>query len=175
MPPPPTDPSRTRQLRTTCNRDCPDSCGIIATVQDGRIVKHVGDPEHGVTRGFLCQRGNRYLRRFYSDARVLHPRRRTKSGWERLSWDDALDLTADRLVAVRDELGPTAVLACTYSGIKGLAAKAIWKRFWAHFGGATFMDGGTSVEASHAAQQADFGGLGTHASPWPGARGRRCT
>jgi anaerobic selenocysteine-containing dehydrogenase len=153
-----------RQVRTTCNRDCPDSCGIVATVDaKGRIVKHIGDPEHGVTRGFLCQRGNRYLRRFYSDARVLHPQRRTKSGWQRVSWDDALDLTAEQLTRIRDELGPTAVLACTYSGIKGLVARSIWKRFWAHFGGATFMEGGTSVEASHAAQHADFGGDGTHA------------
>lgn len=151
-----------QQVRTTCNRDCPDSCGILATVEGGRIVKHQGDPEHGVTRGFLCQRGNRYLRRFYSDQRVLRPLRRTAAGWQPVSWDDALDLAAERLVRLRDAHGPTAVLACTYSGIKGLVARTIWRLFWAHFGGATFVEGGISVEAAHAAQHADLGGDATH-------------
>ena len=53
------------ELRTVCTRDCPDSCSIIATVEDGRITGHRGDPAHEVTRGFLCWRGNHYLRRFY--------------------------------------------------------------------------------------------------------------
>ena len=42
--------------RTTCNRDCPDACGIVATVRDGRVVKLQGDGDHPVTRGFLCFR-----------------------------------------------------------------------------------------------------------------------
>src|SRR5512140_3310862 len=104
-------------LRTTCNRDCPDSCGIVATVEDGRIVSHRGDPEHGVTRGFLCARGNEYLRRFDDPSRFLHPQRRTKAGWVLVSWDDALDLVADRLARFRAEDGPLSVLAVSYSGI----------------------------------------------------------
>jgi anaerobic selenocysteine-containing dehydrogenase len=83
-----------QELRTVCNRDCPDSCGIIATVDSGRIIKHRGDPTHGVTRGFLCYRGNHYLERFYSKDRILYPQRRTGKGWERIAWDDALDIAA---------------------------------------------------------------------------------
>jgi len=153
----------TRTVRTICNRDCPDSCAVLATVEDGRIVRHVGDPEHGITRGFLCQRGNRYLERFYSPDRVLHPMRRVGDGWEPMSWDDALDLAAANLSRIRGESGPTAVAQVSYSGIKGLVAKTVGKLFWAHFGGATVTEGGMSVEAVHAAQHADMGGDGTHA------------
>jgi len=152
-----------QHLRTTCNRDCPDSCGVIATVENGRIVKHRGDPDHPVTRGFLCLRGNRYLRRFYSEERILHPMRRNKGGWQRVGWDDALDLAAERLSRCRDEHGPESVLAVSYSGIKGLVAMALGKLFWAHFGGPTVGEGGLSVEAAFAAQELDFGGDGAHA------------
>ena len=104
-------------IRTTCTRDCPDSCGIIATVEDGRIIRHRGDPEHGVTRGFLCARGNDYLKRFHAPDRVLHPLRRTATGWTRIGWDDALELVAGKLAQFRDESGPLSVLALSYSGI----------------------------------------------------------
>ncbi len=159
----PYNPSVTVEIRTTCNRDCPDSCGIIARVEDGRIVEHRGDPEHGVTRGFLCYRGNHYLKRFYAEDRILHPMRRTASGWERVTWDDALDSIAEKLRDYRDRYGPQSVLAVTYSGIKGLVARYFGRRFWAEFGGATITRGGLSVEAACAAQELDFGDTGTHA------------
>ena len=153
----------TREIKTTCNRDCPDSCGIVATVDNGRIVSHKGDRDHGVTRGFLCYKGNHYLERFYSEERILHPQRKGPRGWERISWDDALDLTAEKLTAFRDSHGARSILYVSYSGIKGLVARLMARKFWAHFGGATFLKGGTSVEAAHAAQGADFGGPCTHA------------
>lgn len=153
----------TREIRTTCNRDCPDSCGIVATVDDGRIVSHKGDRDHGVTRGFLCYKGNHYLERLYSKDRILHPQRRSDRGWERITWDEALDLTAEKLADFRDSHGARSILYVNYSGIKGQVARLMARKFWAHFGGATFLKGGTSVEASHAAQGADFGGPCTHA------------
>ncbi|MHB8879284.1 MAG: molybdopterin-dependent oxidoreductase, partial [Myxococcaceae bacterium] len=152
-----------KELRTTCNRDCPDSCGIIATVEDGRVVGHRGDPLHGVTQGVLCSRGNEYLRRQYHADRVLHPMRRTRGGgFERISWDSALDLTAEHLGRLRDTLGPQAVLAVSYSGLHTWVTRVLWRRFWAHFGGPTLVRGGLSVEAVGAAQEMDFGADGTH-------------
>jgi anaerobic selenocysteine-containing dehydrogenase len=150
------------KIRTTCNRDCPDSCGIVATVEEGRIVAHKGDPEHGVTRGFLCAKGNRYLDRFYSRDRILHPLRKSGNGWERLSWDEALGLTAEKLSLFHERYGPRSVAFINYSGIKGLVARLMAKKFWSAFGGGTFMKGGTSVEAAHAAQALDLGGSGAH-------------
>src|SRR5580765_6850395 len=56
--------------------DCPDACGVLITVQDGRATKIQGDPEHPVTRGFLCAKVAKYLDRVYSPGRVLYPMRR---------------------------------------------------------------------------------------------------
>ncbi|MBI5533457.1 MAG: molybdopterin-dependent oxidoreductase [Deltaproteobacteria bacterium] len=151
------------EKRTTCNRDCPDSCGIVVTVEHGKAVRHVGDPAHGVTRGFLCSQGRDYLQRQYHPERVLYPQRRTQTGWERLSWDEALELAADKLRKCKAEAGPLSVLAVTYSGFQGHVQKTLAKLFWAHFGGATSTAGGLSVEPIHAAQHRDFGKACTHA------------
>ncbi len=155
-------PRQTGRRQTTCTRDCPDSCSILATVENGRIVSHRGDPEHGVTRGFLCLRGNHYLKRFYDPQRLLYPQRRTAKGWERISWENALDLAAEKLRSCRDTFGPLSILVVNYSAIHTWLPRILSRLFWAHFGGATFSSGGLSVEASHAAQALDFGGDCTH-------------
>src|ERR1700758_252623 len=63
-------------VHAACPHDCPDACGVLITVQDGRATKIQGDPEHPVTRGFLCAKVAKYLDRVYSPERVLHPMRR---------------------------------------------------------------------------------------------------
>ena len=151
-----------QDYRTACTRDCPDACGIIATVENGRVTRQRGDPEHGITRGFLCSRGNDYLKRFNDPNRLQYPRRRTTRGWQRLSWDEALDLAAEKLAYYRDNYGPLSVLVVNYSGMRGWFARIMARLFWAHFGGGTFSAGGLSTEAFDAAQELDFGADGTH-------------
>lgn len=151
------------EVRTTCMRDCPDACSILATVEGGRVTAQRGDPDHGVTRGFLCARGNRYLERQYDPARLRHPLRRTARGWERITWEQALDLAAERLVRCRETWGPQAILALHYSGMRGWVAKVLARRFWAQLGGVTVTRGGLSIETLGAAQAADLGAEGTHA------------
>ena len=63
-------------VHTACPHDCPDACGVLITVEDGRATKIQGDPEHPVTRGFLCAKVAKYLDRVYSPDRVLYPMRR---------------------------------------------------------------------------------------------------
>ena len=63
-------------VRAACPHDCPDACGVLITVQDGRATKIQGDPEHPVTRGFLCAKVAKYIDRVYSPERVLYPMRR---------------------------------------------------------------------------------------------------
>src|SRR5436853_6781863 len=63
-------------VHAACPHDCPDACGVLITVQDGRATRIQGDPEHPVTRGFLCAKVAKYLDRVYSPERVLHPMRR---------------------------------------------------------------------------------------------------
>src|ERR1700751_4550272 len=68
----------TRTVHAVCSHDCPDSCGVLVTVDQlsGRAVKMQGDPSHPVTRGFLCGKVAKYLDRVYSPDRLLYPMRR---------------------------------------------------------------------------------------------------
>src|SRR5947207_2234867 len=63
-------------IHAACPHDCPDACGVLITVEQGRAVKVQGDPAHPVTRGFLCAKVAKYLDRVYSPERVLYPMRR---------------------------------------------------------------------------------------------------
>src|SRR5450755_856555 len=63
-------------VHAACPHDCPDACGVLITIEDGRATKIQGDPGHPVTRGFLCAKVAKYLDRVYSPDRVLYPMRR---------------------------------------------------------------------------------------------------
>src|SRR5277367_3643393 len=89
-------PAELETRKTTCNRDCPDACGILVDVDraTGKAVRLRGDPDHPVTQGFLCYRTNRFLERQYSAERVTTPLVRRAGKLEPASWDEALDLLA---------------------------------------------------------------------------------
>src|ERR1019366_6847906 len=116
-------------VHAACPHDCPDACGVLITVEDGRATKIQGDPGHPVTRGFLCGKVAKYLDRVYAPDRVLHPLRRKPGAqkgprppgreyeaFERIGWDQALDEIAARLKAVAAEFGPEAILPYSYGG-----------------------------------------------------------
>jgi len=67
-----------RVVHAACPHDCPDACGVLITIEDGRATKIQGDPAHPVTRGFLCAKVAKYLDRVYSPDRVLYPMRRVQ-------------------------------------------------------------------------------------------------
>ena len=94
----------TTQFKNVCPLDCPDTCSMLVTVEDGVAVDLRGDPDHPFTRGFLCQKMARYLDRVYSPDRLLHPLRRVgpkgEGRFERIGWDEALD--DDRRAVRRD-------------------------------------------------------------------------
>src|SRR3978361_846869 len=82
-------------LHSVCALDCPDACSLLIDVdQDGHGSRLRGNPEHPVTRGFLCGKVAKYLDREYSPDRLLYPLRRTgakgEGRFERISWPDAL-------------------------------------------------------------------------------------
>ena len=86
--------------RTACSLDCFDACGIVAELDNGRIVRIGGDPEHPITRGALCNKVNHYLRdRFDHPDRQLHPLRKVNGAWQRLPWDGVLDLIVTNIAA----------------------------------------------------------------------------
>src|SRR5258705_13310773 len=95
---------------SVCSLDCPDTCSVLVTVEDGRATKLRGNPDHPVTRGFLCAKVARYLEREYSPERLMYPLRRTGAKGDgqfaRVSWDEALDEIAHRLGEIAREHGP---------------------------------------------------------------------
>ncbi len=109
---------------SVCALDCPDTCSLLVTIVDGRASRLRGNPDHPVTRGFLCAKVTRYLEREYSPERLLYPLRRTgakgEGRFERIGWDQALETIAGRLKAIVRESGPEAVLPYSYAGTMGL-------------------------------------------------------
>ena len=151
----------TETLRTVCNRDCPDACGLIATVEDGKLVALGGDPEHPVTKGFLCQRTSQYPATQNSPDRLTTPLLRKNGRLSPASWDEALGFVADRLLAIRKESGPAAILHYRSGGSLGLL-KSVVDYFWELFGPVTVKSGDICSGAGDAAQTTDFGEEESH-------------
>ena len=145
-------PSRT--VQTVCSHDCPDSCAVLVTVDElGKATRVQGDPAHPMTRGFLCAKVAKYLDRVYSPARLLHPMRRKPGApkgrrasgqeadaFERISWDEALDLIAKRLKTIAEEHGPESILPYSYAGTIGVLGYGSMDRRFFHRLGASQLD-----------------------------------
>lgn len=131
-----------RVVHAACPHDCPDACGVLITVEDGRATKIQGDPGHPVTRGFLCAKVAKYLDRVYSPERVLYPARRVgpkgpDARWERISWDAALDEICNRFRSITSEFGSEAILPYSYGGTLGVLNGASMDRRFFHRVGAS--------------------------------------
>jgi anaerobic selenocysteine-containing dehydrogenase len=136
-------PSASLQVRGACPHDCPDTCALVTTVQEGVAVKVQGNPGHRHTDGALCTKVSRYTQRTYHADRVLQPLRRTgpkgSGRFEPVGWDEALDAIAQRLrsIAQRD---PQAILPYSYAGTMGLVqGESMAARFF-HRLGASLLD-----------------------------------
>jgi anaerobic selenocysteine-containing dehydrogenase len=114
----------TSVVKGTCHHDCPDSCGWVATVEDGVAVRLRGNPEHPFSRGELCPKVNRFLDRVYSPDRVLHPLVRDgdkgDGRFRTATWDEALGLVAGRLHEAVDRHGGESILGWSSAGNQGV-------------------------------------------------------
>ncbi len=144
------------QRRTLCNRDCPDVCEIVATVEDGRVVRMQGAKDHPYTRGFLCHRTSRFLETQYARDRLTTPLVRRGGGLEPASWDEALGLVARELLRIRAESGPAAIFHYRSGGSLGLL-KHLSDYFFERFGPVTIKRGDICSGAGDRAQMMDFG------------------
>ena len=141
-------------VHAACPHDCPDACGVLITIEDGRATKIEGDPAHPVTRGFLCAKVTKYLDRVYSPDRVLYPMRRKQGApkgpqgvgtpgsenFERITWDEALDQIAQRLRKVAEQFGPESILPYSYGGTLGALSGASMDRRFFHRLGASQLE-----------------------------------
>ena len=111
-------------IRTACPLDCPDSCTVHVTVEQGRVVGIDGGDENPVTRNFICGKVRRFPERLYGEDRLLYPaiREGAKGGgsFTRVAWGEALDHIVAKMVEIRDRRGAEAILPFCYGGSNGL-------------------------------------------------------
>ncbi len=134
---------------------------MLVQVENGRATKLRGDPDHPVTRGFLCGKVAKYLDREYSPERLLYPLKRDgekgAGRFERISWDEALDTIAERLAATAQEFGPEAILPYSYAGTMGLLNGSGMDRRFFHRLGASRLDRTICSSTGGAAMTATLG------------------
>ncbi len=98
-------------IRSLCGF-CHANCGVKVHMRDGRVARVEGDEEHPVNRGYLCPKAAGIKPLLESEDRLKFPLKKTKGGFAAISWDEALDLAADRLLKVRGQYGPEALIHC---------------------------------------------------------------
>ena len=112
---------------SVCPKDCPDTCGLLAKVEDGKITRVKGDPEHPFTKGFICKKARFFPGHVHNGERILTPLKRIgpkgSGQFEPLSWDAALDLVSENIRRVAVEFGPESVLPYFYGGHMGMVQR----------------------------------------------------
>ena len=154
--------SGTRLVKGTCTHNCPDTCATVTQVRDGRAVGFRGDPDHPITRGWLCAKVRPYLDFVYHPDRLLTPLRRvgpkgSPDRWEPISWDDAIGEIAARWRQIIDRYGAAAILPYSFSGTTGwvnlgLSSLRLWQRM-----GASGLERSICNAAATAAVHATYG------------------
>jgi anaerobic selenocysteine-containing dehydrogenase len=122
------EPLPVSEIRASaCPLDCPDACSLEARVVDGRVVKLDGTRLNPVTQGYICAKVRRMPELLYGPDRLLYPARRVgpkgSGAFARISWEEALDLAAEKLREARDRWGGESVLPFCYGGSNGLLSQ----------------------------------------------------
>ena len=148
-------------VRVACPHDCPDTCAMLVTVDEGVATKIQGDPQAPFTDGTLCTKVSHYLERTYSADRLKYPMKRVgKKGegkFERISWDAALDEIAARLKVLAAE-NPETILPCSYAGTMGMVQYSSMDRRFFYKLGATLLDRTLCSSAGKYGLKATLGG-----------------
>jgi anaerobic selenocysteine-containing dehydrogenase len=153
-------------VRGACPHDCPDTCGVITEVVDGRAVAFYGDPEHPVTQGWLCGKVRPYLDHVYHSDRLMVPLRRVGSKgsgqFAPISWDEAVTEITGRWQDIIARYGAEAILPYSYSGTLGLVQMGVSSgRFWNRLGASQLERSICGAAAEHAVEAT----LGARRSP----------
>lgn len=140
--------------KTICPLDCPDSCGIIATVENGDITRVAGDPDHPLTRGFLCRKMRHYGDRIHAQDRVLFPQvrvgRKGAGEFKRITWDEAWEVLVSELTKIRSTHGSEALLPYSYAGNMGQIQRWAGEPFFHRYGASRLKRTVCSTAASSA-------------------------
>ncbi len=147
---------------SVCPHDCPSQCGLLVTVEGGRITDVVGDPRHPFTQGVICGKVHDYAERLYAPTRVLTPLRRVGAKgdgrFEPMTWDAAVEEIAHQWRRIIAQWGAEAILPFSYGGTLGLL------QFWAghplfYALGASRLDRTICITTAYAGWRATLGAV----------------
>ena len=151
-------------IRTVCAHDCPDQCSLVVTVEDGRVVRVQGDPDHPMTAGFACAKVNREPDLVHSAERLRTPLRRSgrkgEAAFVPVSWTEALDEIETRWKAIIREDGPLAILGYAYSAHQGLFNRGLLLGFFHALGTSRLRAGTVCDTCADAAWESVAGSVG---------------
>ena len=162
MPISPTRPSAdSSTVRGACPHDCPDTCALLTTVENGIATRVQGNPAHPHTDGVLCAKVSKYTERTYHPERILTPLKRTgakgSGQFTPVSWDEALTDIAQRLKAIAAR-APEAILPYSYAGTMGMVQGESMDRRFFHQLGASQLDRTICASAGAEALTQTLGG-----------------
>ncbi|WP_378955911.1 molybdopterin-dependent oxidoreductase [Pelosinus sp. sgz500959] len=124
--------------RSVCPYDCPDACGLLVEVVNGKAIKVTGDPEHPHTQGTLCSKMNHYEKTVHSAQRIVKPLLRTgpkgTGEFTPISWDEAIDHIKTRWQKIIAEYGAESILPYSYAGTMGVVQRNIGEAFFHKLG-----------------------------------------
>src|SRR6267142_23236 len=125
-------------VETACPLDCPDVCSLAVTVQHGKVIEIDGSHKNPVTEGYICAKVRKFGERVYGPDRLLYPAvrsgRKGEGRFTRATWDEALQLIAERMQQAKADAGGESILPYSYGGSNGLLTQdnidaQLWRRF----------------------------------------------
>jgi len=129
---------KTELRRSVCPFDCPDTCGLLVEIREGKVTKVMGDPDHPYSKGTLCPKMNRYEKTVYSPERLTQPLLRTgpkgSGSFKPITWDQALDIIVERWQRIIAEYTAEAILPYSYAGVMGMVQRNCGEAFFHRLG-----------------------------------------
>jgi anaerobic selenocysteine-containing dehydrogenase len=148
-------------FKSACPLNCWDSCGFQVTVEDGKVTKVDGDPDHPITKGKICGRGRMLESRTNSPERLQRPLKKVNGEFVPISWEQALHDISLKMKELKDTAGTTSILH-SHDYANGGLLMNLDQRFFNCYGGVTELVGSICWGAGIEAQSQDFGDAYSH-------------
>jgi anaerobic selenocysteine-containing dehydrogenase len=153
---------------SVCPLDCPDTCSVLITVDEGKVTKLEGNPNHPITKGFACVKMVKYPERQNRDDRLLYPQKRVGKKGEgkfvRVSWEETLDDIAQRTREILEQDGGESILPYCYAGTMGWIERDHPLAFFRAIG-ASELDQTICASTGGAGWEANYGPAKTGTDP----------
>jgi formate dehydrogenase (coenzyme F420) alpha subunit len=119
---------------------CYHSCGMEVTVEDGKLIRVSGQKSHPLNKGELCPKGEAAIEHLYHPSRLKYPLKRVKTGWQRISWEQAISEITIKLNELKNKYGPSILGFFAGSiGVENFEMVSLTHRFKAAFGSANYF------------------------------------